>query len=62
LISRTITIGLGLSRVACALTMMAAAAGDGGGAVVDEFERPAKLHERGALTDDEYAPAKRMLL
>ena len=31
-------------------------------AVVDELERLAKLHERGALTDDEYAAAKRMLL
>ena len=26
--------------------------------MVDELERLAKLHERGALTDDEYAAAK----
>ena len=40
----------------------AAAAAGGGGAVVDELERLAKLHERGALAEDEYAAAKRMLL
>ena len=39
-----------------------AAGGSSGAAVVDELERLAKLHERGALTDDEYATAKRMLL
>jgi Short C-terminal domain len=38
------------------------AAGAAGGSMVDELERLAKLHERGALTDDEYAAAKRMLL
>ena len=32
------------------------------GGLVDELERLAKLHERGALTDDEYAAAKTMLL
>ena len=30
--------------------------------MVDELERLAKLHERGALTDDEYAAAKARLL
>jgi hypothetical protein len=30
--------------------------------MVDELERLAKLHERGALTDDEFAEAKRSLL
>jgi hypothetical protein len=51
-----------MQKVAARVQPMAAAAGDGGGAVVDELERLAKLHERGALTDDEYAAAKRMLL
>ena len=31
-------------------------------AMVDELERLAKLHDRGALTDDEYAAAKARLL
>jgi hypothetical protein len=30
--------------------------------MVDELERLAKLHERGALTDDEFAMAKARLL
>jgi Short C-terminal domain len=51
-----------MQKVAARVQPMAAAAGDAGGAVVDELERLAKLHERGALTDDEYAAAKRMLL
>jgi hypothetical protein len=33
-----------------------------GAGMVDELERLAKLHERGALTDDEYEAAKRRLL
>ena len=33
-----------------------------GRAMVDELERLAKLHDRGALTDDEYAAAKARLL
>jgi hypothetical protein len=32
------------------------------GRFVDELERLAKLHERGALTDEEYAAAKEQLL
>ena len=42
--------------------MVVAAAAGGSGTAVDELERLAKLHERGALTDEEYAAAKRMLL
>ena len=33
-----------------------------GAGMVDELERLAKLHERGALSDDEYAAAKTRLL
>jgi hypothetical protein len=51
-----------MQRMVARVQPAAPTAGSGGAAVVDELERLAKLHERGALTDDEYASAKRMLL
>jgi len=46
-----------MQRVAARVQPAGANAG-----MVDELERLAKLHERGALDDDEYAAAKRRLL
>jgi hypothetical protein len=49
-------------RVRGARVAMAPAAGTGGLSKAAELERLASLHDRGALTDDEYAAAKRDLL
>ena len=51
-----------MQRVVARVQPVAAAAGGGGRNRRRRLERLAKLHERGALTDEEYAAAKRMLL
>jgi Short C-terminal domain len=55
-------MGMPLEHMQRVAARMQPTTAGGGAAVVDELERLAKLHERGALTDDEYAAAKRMLL